>query len=406
MSLYRDGLAAGWLNASWNADVTVRSTHRPYNGATAITFQVRRPWGALYLRSRAGVRFDSQSVLRIAIRTVTAGQRYNVLIYGANERPIGRALPVPPAGRPGAKGTARWRMVTLRLKRLGRAGGTLSGIAIQDALGRAQPEAQIDSIWLRNLPSAADHTATPTSSATEEPTPRSSPTPRPTATHQPTVLPSPTPSATETPAQTYPWHTNVVATVFWVGEPKGNGSSEDNALSAYDDAWQEHYGGFDDPTYRRSAVEDYLPRGFEPQENPFYLDVPFDDLNVARNRRLRTSIIPWARGKQDPGRSYSFMKNRWVELVREGRTCYGQIQDAGPYVYDDVEYVFGGDDRRPRSQRANNAGLDVSPALRDCLGFTELNGNTDTVDWRFVEASDVPDGPWTRIVTRSQVFQP
>ena len=27
---------------------------------------------------------------------------------------------------------------------------------------------------------------------------------------------------------TYPLHTNITATVFWVGEPVGNGSSEDN----------------------------------------------------------------------------------------------------------------------------------------------------------------------------------
>ncbi|MGI9332403.1 MAG: hypothetical protein ACR2RL_04525, partial [Gammaproteobacteria bacterium] len=33
----------------------------------------------------------------------------------------------------------------------------------------------------------------------------------------------------------YPLHTNITATAFWVGEPVGNGSSEDNALSAYDD---------------------------------------------------------------------------------------------------------------------------------------------------------------------------
>ncbi len=43
----------------------------------------------------------------------------------------------------------------------------------------------------------------------------------------------------------YPLHTNIVATVFWIGEPVGNGSTENNAVSAYDDRRQLHYGGVD-----------------------------------------------------------------------------------------------------------------------------------------------------------------
>jgi hypothetical protein len=30
----------------------------------------------------------------------------------------------------------------------------------------------------------------------------------------------------------YPLHTDITATVFWIGEPQGDGSSEDNAVSA------------------------------------------------------------------------------------------------------------------------------------------------------------------------------
>ena len=38
------------------------------------------------------------------------------------------------------------------------------------------------------------------------------------------------------------------------------------------------------------------------------------------------------------------------------------------------------------------AGLDVSPAVRDYLGF----GTKDVCDWKFVEYRDVPPGPWSR----------
>jgi hypothetical protein len=203
----------------------------------------------------------------------------------------------------------------------------------------------------------------------------------------------------------YPWHTRITATVFWIGEPQGNGSSEDNAVSAYDDRWLAHYGGYDDPWYRRSPDNNYFPRGFRPKENPFYLDLPFDDLNLADNRARRMKVVPWARGRVDPGGSFSFMKNRWVEIRRGKRVCFGQVEDAGPYAYRDARYVFGEDDARPINRRANNAGMDVSPALRDCLGFVGLNNADNRVDWRFVDWVDVPDGPWRKVVTRSPVYQ-
>lgn len=47
--------------------------------------------------------------------------------------------------------------------------------------------------------------------------------------------------------------------------------------------------------------------------------------------------------------------------------------------------------------------MDVSPALNGCLGFSNLDGQDDRVDWQFVDEEDVPDGPWRRIITTSQV---
>lgn len=98
------------------------------------------------------------------------------------------------------------------------------------------------------------------------------------------------------------------------------------------------------------------------------------------------------------------MKNRWVKLTKGGRTCYGQIEDAGPGQYDDGAYVFGSDDRRPLNQLYNNAGLDVSPALNGCLGYSDLNGDNDKVDWQFVDDSAVPNGPWKRLITTQGVY--
>jgi hypothetical protein len=204
----------------------------------------------------------------------------------------------------------------------------------------------------------------------------------------------------------YPLHTNITATVFWIGEPVGNGSSEDNALSAYDDAWLAHYGGVDDPDHRRTPP--YFPP-FTPGENPFYLDLPYSDFTSDGTPRPdRADVVPWASELPTGDGPFSLMKNRWVRIrhrTADGtRTCYSQIEDAGPYVYDDAAYVFGRDDRRPRNRLARRAGMDVSPAVRDCLGFDGLNTDTNRVAWQFVDAAAVPVGPWRRVVTTRQVF--
>jgi hypothetical protein len=206
-------------------------------------------------------------------------------------------------------------------------------------------------------------------------------------------------------AGAYPLHTHVSATVFWIGEPVGDGSTENNAISAWDDDWLAHYGGVDDPG-RRRAADGWFPRGFVPQENPFYVDLPYDDFtDDGSPRRNRMRVVPWARTDapvRHLGR-FSLLKNRWVKLTRNGRTCYAQWEDSGPYVYDDARYVFGTGDARPRNRLAHRAGIDVSPAVRDCLGFRGLNNDENSLDWQFVDAASVPSGPWTRVVTSRQV---
>ncbi len=215
--------------------------------------------------------------------------------------------------------------------------------------------------------------------------------------------------------RTYPMHRDVVATTFWVGEifdPSASDGSQ--MLSTYDGQWFARYGGCDGivvagdcRTEERTAANGYFPTAMQPKENPFYLDLPYDDLNDPVGFARRGQVIPWATDPAYAGRiadgDFSLMKNRWVEISLAGRTCYGQIQDAGPGQYDDAAYVFGSDDRRPANQEFNGAGMDVSPALNGCLGMSDLNGDQDRVSWRFVEASAVPDGPWLRLVTTSGV---
>ena len=215
----------------------------------------------------------------------------------------------------------------------------------------------------------------------------------------------------------YPLHTGIVATTFWVGEifdPRAPDGSQ--VTSTYDAHWMLHYGGCDGAvtggtceTQRRVAANGFFPTRMIPRENPFYLDLPFDDVNNAAAFSQRARVIPWADDRGYAGHahdpSFSYMKNRWVKLMRDGRTCYGQIEDAGPGAYDNYRYVFGTGNRRPASRLYHGAGLDVSPALTGCLGFSELNGDDNRVDWQFVDAAGVPPGPWTRLVTTRGVSE-
>lgn len=214
---------------------------------------------------------------------------------------------------------------------------------------------------------------------------------------------------------TYPWHRRIVSTTFWVGEVFDVGAADGSQVySTYDDAWQRHYGGCDGilvskvcRTERRTAANGYYPTSMKPRENPFYLDLPFDDVNDPIALASRMRVVPWA-GRLSAARAtdqrVSLMKNQWVELRRGSHRCFGQVEDAGPGKYHDARYVFGTKDQRPANRRYGGAGIDVSPALNGCLGFRELNGQGDRVDWRFVDAKDVPAGPWRRIVTTSGVW--
>jgi hypothetical protein len=212
------------------------------------------------------------------------------------------------------------------------------------------------------------------------------------------------------PGSPYPWHTGIASTTFWVGQVLNSSSDGSQVYSTYDARWEAHYGGCDgievDGTCRgapRAADNGYFPTQMTPRENPFYLDLPFDDVHNATARVERNRVVPWAhQARPEPA---SLMKNRWVELQKDGRTCYGQIEDAGPEQYADAHYVFGTHDERPANRKINGAGLDVSPALNGCLGFGSLDSDQDRVNWRFMEAGAVPPGPWTRVITTSPVTE-
>lgn len=186
----------------------------------------------------------------------------------------------------------------------------------------------------------------------------------------------------------------VNATVFWIGEK----ATPDNAhipndASMWDDAWQQHYGGVDDP--RRRQKNGGWPAGFRPRENPYYCALPYSDFTSDGKRKANARRLPWYDSSRPPVPTESVVKNRWVKVTYGSKAVYVQWEDAGPMYYDDFSYVFG-----TKAPKYKKAGIDLSPAA---ALYLRIDGHSK-VTWRFIDASEVPDGPWKEIVTTRQVF--
>ncbi len=194
-------------------------------------------------------------------------------------------------------------------------------------------------------------------------------------------------------AKVYNWKTNIVTTVFWVGSGK---KSDSQAASAWDGKWQEHYGGFDDPDPARRR--EFHPIKFIPRQNPFYCALPYNDVIRGTTKPEAAKVIPWFKAAF-VREGMSVCQNHWVAIRRGGKIAYAQWSDCGPFGSDHAGYVFGED--RPKPNTNGGAGLNISPAVRDYLDVA----NTDVTDWRFVNVSEVPDGPWRRFGENNHFVQ-
>jgi hypothetical protein len=189
------------------------------------------------------------------------------------------------------------------------------------------------------------------------------------------------------PGERFPWKKEIVTTVFWIGEKPTANNPTPNRSSSWDANWTKSYGGFDDPD--RADRRDFMPANFTPRQNPFYVALPYNDKSTNGHRAEAPRVVPWFKEAYQ-GPAVSTCKGRWIAIRKGNKTVYAQWEDAGPFRTDHWQYVFGNE--RPKPNLNRGAGLDVSPAVRDYLGLQE----TDVTDWRFVEFSEVPHGPWSK----------
>jgi len=218
-------------------------------------------------------------------------------------------------------------------------------------------------------------------------------------------------------------HSNITASLFWVGE----GASDENGdISNYGSAWRSSwtvdYGLEDKPTLARDGNGFPTSGSYKNTENPYYFALPYNDLgslvsdgdgvevidNSLTNNGLdwgyknnRKTVVYWNGDSlaMSSNTSKSMVKNRWIKITANGNTAYAQWEDAGPFYYNDVDYVFGS--AAPLNQNRLGAGIDLSPAVMYKL-FGNANKGEATVSWQFVNESEVPADPWKKVVTKTQ----
>ena len=196
----------------------------------------------------------------------------------------------------------------------------------------------------------------------------------------------------------YPWKTDIVATVFWVGEEPTENNPTPNNKSSWDTRWEQNYGGYDDPDPAK-RTGNYLPQGFTPGLNPFYIALPYNDLqDYTKHKAEASRVIPWFK-QRFTRNGTTVLRGTWVAIRYGNRVCYAQWEDCGPFVTDDWEYVFG--NARPKNPKNKGAGIDISPAIRDYLGIP----GHGKCDWRFVDVNEVPPGPWRMLGSNNHFVQ-
>ena len=181
------------------------------------------------------------------------------------------------------------------------------------------------------------------------------------------------------------WKTNVGTIVFWVGEEQSAGKTSPQHQSVWDKDWLKNFGGVDTP--ESAARHDYIPVSFVPGQNPFYCALPYNDVEHGQFKPEAPTVIPWF--KQDiRSRVNLCARIAGSPYARgiESATRNGKIAARfAPTISTDVFQ-----NERPTQNASHDAGLSVSPAVRDHLGLAPA----EVTDWRFVEVSDVPPGPW------------
>jgi hypothetical protein len=151
----------------------------------------------------------------------------------------------------------------------------------------------------------------------------------------------------------YTWKLGISTTVFWIGEQPSASNPLSNEKSAWDGNWISTYGGTDTPISEERSK--FVPASFVPRQNPFYVALPYNDVDDHHTKPEAAQVIPWYKSSfvRD---GQSVCKGRWIEIRHGKKVCYAQWEDVGPFQTDHWQYAFWGRTSQTERKRGRRAG--------------------------------------------------
>jgi hypothetical protein len=143
VTIYGDGLAAGWRSWSWGSSTNFGVASPVYAGSRSLSVQITSGWGALYLRADQAVTGTADMRLRFAARASQPGQRYLVRLVDSGGQSGTEVLLADVGGDPAAD---RWTVYDIPIAALGMVGRPIAGIILQDPFGQPLPPLYVDEV--------------------------------------------------------------------------------------------------------------------------------------------------------------------------------------------------------------------------------------------------------------------
>ncbi len=140
VTVYRDSLAAGWENWSWNTTVNPGNPTPIQSGSASLALTYNSAWAGLYLHAGTTLNTADLASLHFWVNGGSSGERnLRVVAYDQNLTETTSFSLAAPANT--------WTEFTIPLSAFGSPAG-ISGLAWQDTTGGAQPVFYLDEISL------------------------------------------------------------------------------------------------------------------------------------------------------------------------------------------------------------------------------------------------------------------
>lgn len=138
VSVYGDSLAAGYQNWSWSTAVNFTGSSPVQAGTRSMQVNFNSAWAGLYLHTDAGIDSTRVDTLRLWIHGGTLGNQTMRVVLEVNGALSDKSFTFKAVAN-------TWTLVEVPTLTLG-ASGMITGLAVQDTLGKAQPAFFLDEV--------------------------------------------------------------------------------------------------------------------------------------------------------------------------------------------------------------------------------------------------------------------